>query len=164
MKKILAASAAVLLAATLAGCGQLQSLIGGDAPVRDETTSEIVDGGDLDVFTLTVGDCFNDEGSGESISSVPVVPCADPHDNEVYFEFELPDGDFPGDDALTAAADETCTREFQTFVGIAYEESELYWFDLRPTQGGWEEIGDRVIQCAVYDASPVTGTLKGAQR
>lgn len=167
MKRPLIASAALMLAAafTLTGCGQLQNLVGGgDTAVRDETTSEITDAGDLDVFTLAIGDCFNDEGAGESISSVPVVPCSEPHDNEVYYEFELPAGDFPEASELDTVAGETCGREFEAFVGIAYADSALDYFDIRPTQDSWENVDDRIVQCAVYDTAPVTGTLAGAQR
>ncbi|MGC3986493.1 MAG: septum formation family protein [Pseudorhodoferax sp.] len=169
MNKPLLGSVALLFAATLTltGCGQLQNLAngGGDTAVRDDTTSEITDAGDIDVFTLAVGDCFNDVDTAEEISSLPVVPCSDSHDNEVFYEFTLPDGDLPAASEIDDAVLENCAPAFASFVGMTYEESTLDYWDIRPTQEGWDSIGDRVVQCAIFDpAGPVTGTLAGAQR
>lgn len=133
------------------------------APVRDET-GEITEANDsADVFLLAVGDCTNDEGttSGE-ISSVATVPCADPHDNEAYLSQDLPDGEFPGDEAVATQADEICYGGFADFVGLAYEDSRLEYFPITPTEGSWGE-GDREVLCLVYDgnAEKLTGSMQG---
>ncbi|MFF7292802.1 septum formation family protein [Microbacterium sp. NPDC008134] len=158
----IAAAAAVAL---LSGCSVITDLVGGGgSAVRDADSAEITEGGDLSVFTLEIGDCFNDT-AGEQVSELPVVPCADPHDNEVYYEHEMPDGEFPGDDAISAAAEENCFAQFEGFVGIAYADSVLEYNYLTPTTGSWEDYGDRLIQCIVYDPSAqVQGTLAGVAR
>jgi len=99
-----------------------------------------------------------------AITDTNVVPCSESHDEEVYFEFELEEGDFPGEDAITAKSDERCHTEFEPFVGIAYEESVLDFFSFQPTAQGWDD-GDRVVQCVIWDpAGPVVGTLAGTNR
>ncbi len=101
----------------------------------------------------------------DEISDVPVVPCAEPHDNEVFYEFSMPDGDYPGDDAFDAAATEQCDPQFASFVGTDYADSVLAYSTLTPTSDGWDQVGDRVVQCAVYDPSgKTTGTLEGSAR
>lgn len=159
------ASAALVAALALAGCSTVQGFGGGaDEPSRDADTQEITESGDADVFTLRPGDCFNDTAAGE-IDAVPVVPCAEAHDNEVFASHMMPDGEFPGQDGITAFADANCTPDFETFVGTAWEESSLEWFPITPTQGSWESAGDREVLCAVWDpAGQVEGTLAGAAR
>ena len=147
----------LLFASGLTACS------GGDA-TRDESSLEVIEGGDADVFSLQLGDCFNNVSS-EEVSEVPVVPCSEAHDNEVFHIFEVPDGDFPGDEALDEAAAEECVPAFESFVGIAYMDSGLDYFPLTPTEAGWTVYGDREIVCSVYDPdASVTGSLVGAAR
>ena len=99
------------------------------------------------------------------VSEIPVVPCSDPHDYEVYHEVEMPAGDFPGDEAITTQAEADCTAQFATFIGLPYDQSSLYFSYLTPTQQSWDDAGDRLIQCIVTDqATQTTGTLAGAAR
>ena len=72
-----------------------------------------------------------DTPDGEVVSEVPVVPCTEPHDDEVYFDFQLADGEFPGDDAVAEQSDAGCLEQFQPFVGLVYDSS--------PSDGG--ELG-----------------------
>ena len=151
---------ALLATTALSGCSVIDSVLGNPgSAVRDEE-GQVVEEGDVDVFTIAVGDCFDDEGEGE-ISSVPIVPCDQPHDNELYYEFTLADGDYPGDDEVGTQANDGCLGAFPDFVGLAYEESTLDYFPITPTSASWSG-GDRVVQCAIYDpAGPITGTLAG---
>lgn len=158
------AGAAVALTFTLAGCGVLESLVGvsGDAE-RDEAGS-VQSESDIGIFNLQVGDCKMEDAPGE-ISDTKVVPCAESHDEEVFFEYAVADGDFPGETAITDEADEKCAAEFAEFVGVAWEDSELDYFGIYPTQQTWEQADDRIVQCVIWDpAGPVTGTLEGAAR
>jgi hypothetical protein len=158
---VIGAASAVAL---LSGCSAITDLFGGDTPVRDPESEEITEGGDIDVFTLAIGDCFNDTTEAQ-VSELPVVPCAEPHDNEIYFEYEMPEGEFPGDEAITTAAEENCLPQFEAFVGISYDASVLEYNYLTPTEGGWDTYGDRMIQCLVYEPdAQVEGTLQGAAR
>ena len=122
------------------------------------------DGTDTDVFTIKVGDCLNDGGSSGEVSSVPTIDCAEPHDSEAYASIMIPDGDYPGEDAVLTQADAECAAEFASYVGIAYEESTLGFAYYYPTAQSWES-GDREILCLVYDpAGQVTGSLEGAAK
>lgn len=135
----------------------LITLIGVLVACGDDTSS---------VFALEVGDCFNDqEGAGDVVFDVPVVPCNEPHDNEIYYEFSMTDAVFPGDDATLESSAFRCLDEFQAFVGTEYLESDLDLFPITPTAASWEE-GDRVVYCVLYavDLSKLTGTMRGSGR
>ncbi|MFG6446520.1 septum formation family protein [Microbacterium sp. P07] len=159
--------AAIALASVVAlgGCSAIQGLIGGGDPVaRDAETQEVTEAGTADVFSLQVGDCM-DEPDAEEVTEVPAVPCSEPHDDEIYYEFTMPDGEFPGEEAITAAADAECAPQFDTFVGLAYAESVLDWYPYTPTEGSWTEGGDRVVQCVIYEPNVRTvGSLEGVAR
>lgn len=160
--RLVALSAAVIAAGTLTGCGMIGDLLPAPQPQRDATTEEITESGEADVFALRVGDCL-EMVEGAEVETVPVVPCDQPHTDEVYHDFELADGDFPGDDAVNAAAEEGCIAAFEPFAGAPYDTSDLYIAWYAPTQQSWEAMGDRAISCTITDPSgPVTGTLAGA--
>jgi hypothetical protein len=121
-------------------------------------------GGSKSVFDLEVGDCFDDPTESGEISEVPIVDCADPHDNEVYAAFDYDGDSFPGDDAMSTAADDGCQDRFEDFVGIAYLDSALYVTHLVPTSDSWDS-GDREIICVLYEPNEkLTGSMEGAAR
>lgn len=166
LTRIAVAVAAIAVALPLTGCSIVGDLLGGPAPQpqRDETTQEIVEEGDADVFAIRVGDCLN-EATAETVSEVPVVPCDTAHDEEVFSEITLTGTEFPGDDAVQTQADEGCYAQFAEFVGLAYEESALEFYAYRPTEDSWTQLDDRIVSCIVYDpAGQTTGTLAGAAR
>lgn len=136
-----------LIAATLVGCGQ-------DAE-RSET-GDIVQEGTLDVFTIHIGDCFDDQSSllgddDSEVESVPAVPCNEAHDNEAFYKFDVTLSEWPGDDALSDMGDEECIKNFQAYVGETYDDSSLAVYSLRPTEYGWRKLKDREVVCVAYD-------------
>jgi hypothetical protein len=118
---------------------------------------------------IKVGDCVNDGLAAGTISTVPTVPCAQPHDGEVYGAFRVKDGAFPGDEAIKSLAILRCQKAFGQFTGVAYDSTTTLTFSwYHPTEASWEKDGDRVIQCLVsrLDAAgkpeKSTGTLRDA--
>lgn len=153
----LVGASAAAIALALSGC----SLLGLGGADRDED-GQVTDTSTDSVFSMQVGDCLN-EPEGTEVYDVELVPCTEAHDYEVYDEIELEAGDFPSD--IDTQAEEFCLGAFEEFIGVAWEESELdaTWFT--PTQSGWEQDDDRLIQCIAYDpAGQTTGTLAGAAK
>lgn len=129
---------------------------------RDETGA-IVDSGNMDVFQMQVGDCFNDTaGWGDEVSSLPGVPCSEPHDNEAYAVFEMTATTYTDEESMWEIAHNACLARFEAFVGRDYESSSLDIFALYPTAESWAN-NDREVVCAVYDmeANKLTGSVKG---
>jgi hypothetical protein len=151
-------------ALTVSGCSVVDNITPKPAETRDSQTGEIVGGGTTDVFTLAVGDCLNDESSSEEVFEVPTVPCSEPHLYEVYGEVILAGDEWPGDETVMQQADDGCYAQFEQFVGIAYEESVLEFNYYTPTQGSWDDAGDRLVTCLIFDAGETTGSLAGTAR
>ncbi len=151
----------LLLVLGAAACGE-------DRPAaqRDEAGA-VASAGAVDPFEVELGDCVQEPVSSseevEEVESVKAVPCAQPHDGEVYAVFDLPDGEFPGEDEVSSAGEDRCVEEFATFVGKAYEDSQYDITSLFPTKESWESQDDREYVCLVVapEGEQVSGTLKG---
>ena len=146
---------AAALVIALSGCG----LIG-------QATDALQ--GKSDVFTLTVGDCTNDEAvETTELSSVVAPPCVEPHDNEIYLAFDFdkkthPAGaEYPGEEAVMTEAENRCFPAFEDWVGVPSEQTSLHFGTYYPSPQTWDS-GDREVLCLAYDINgPVTGSLEG---
>lgn len=138
-------------------------IYGAVTDVDRDSTGMIVGSGNIDAFKMRVGDCFDDASSDyEEISSLPGVPCSEPHDNEAFAVFDVTETTYPGDDEMGVLAYDSCLERFDSFVGRDYESSTLDIFPIYPTDESWKQ-NDREVVCAVYDvdANKLTGSAKG---
>ena len=126
--------------------------------------------GNVNVFSLKVGDCYNGvvlnvEESIE-VTDVELVSCDDPHQNEVYTVFELPDSSWKGEDYVFEQAEIGCLATFEAFVGIEYELSTLWADIIYPLEEGWKEKDHRKVVCSVTEESAmkVSGSAKSSRR
>ncbi|KJL19725.1 hypothetical protein RN51_03069 [Microbacterium oxydans] len=159
------AGSVVALSVALSGCSAINSILGsgsGDAN-RDEESGQVTESANVNVFSVKLGDCMLDGGTG-SLTNADILPCSEPHDQEVYYEITMPDGEFSDAD-IDAATQECIGDAYTSFVGVAYDDSELAVTTLVPTKDSWEQNNDRVIQCIIVDpAAQTTGSLAGAAR
>lgn len=120
----------------------------GDDTIRNEH-NEIIESGGLGAFVIEVRDCLNLPSEVGEVQSVEGVPCSHPHNAQAYAVFDVMGfGDeFPGSAAFQEQAFEGCYDRFEGFVGVPYEESELYIETLEPTEGSWTQLDDREIVC-----------------
>ena len=154
MARLHPAAGFILAALLLAGCSAP-----GAAPTPTPTGPP-----EVDVVSLAVGDCLDTHGRPGLAKAVPVVDCSIEHDSEAYARIVLDDGEFPGDAAVTTAAETGCVEAFSDFAGIDYADSALDYAYYFPTAGSWA-AGDRRILCLILDpAGRVAGTLEGAAR
>jgi hypothetical protein len=133
------------------------------APTEPESAP--TEGENIYTGGLEVGDCLA-ESSGAETFTVETVPCSEPHSHEVFASVNLPEGDgeFPGYQAIDAQAEELCIVQFEGFIGLPFEHSELEIRFMTPSEEGWLG-GERLVYCAVYDpAGEVSGSLRGAER
>jgi len=150
----------ILLLTTLllTGCGP--------SAERDES-GNIVTEGAVDAFAMKVGDCFNDSAailSDEAVDAVSGLPCTEPHDNEVFAQFDVTLDEYPGDEPISELSAKACIDRFEAFVGKPYDTSELDTFAVFPTRESWKMLGDREVLCAVYhvDEKKLTGSMEDA--
>jgi hypothetical protein len=152
----------VVASLLLGGCSSIPGVFG-DAMRGDD--GAITEAGVVSTGSLMVGDCFGDTNRGGAVSSVAAIPCEDPHVYEVFHDFSLPAGDFPGDAEFEEATYAECDPAFEQFVGVAYEESELEYFFYTPTEEGWSAYDDRRVSCVIgTEGVRVTGSAAGSAR
>jgi hypothetical protein len=116
------------------------------------------------VLELQVGDCLHSSDLRAEPAVDVAVDCGEPHDAEIFAATQMPDGPYPGLEAVRAAADDFCLPLFADFVGIEYLDSDLDVYPLLPTEDGWNSAGDREILCVLVAPEDVTGTLEGSAR
>ncbi|GAA2649881.1 DUF4190 domain-containing protein [Streptomyces vastus] len=116
-------------------------------------------------FSVDKGECFDTpEGSLEGVAyDVDKVPCADKHDGEVFANFQTDGGSYPGDAAITEAADEKCYTLQAAYAMDSWavpDNVDIYYFT--PTSQSWD-LGDREISCFFGNKDPSAG-LTGSLR
>ncbi|MEE1833375.1 DUF4190 domain-containing protein [Streptomyces sp. SP17KL33] len=121
-------------------------------------------------FSVAKGECFDsrtDSLEGYAYD-VDIVPCDGEHDAEVFANFPMPDADradggYPGDDAVTEAADDRCYELSEAYAMDTWAlpaDVDVYYFT--PTRESWR-YGDREITCMFGNVDPrahLTGSLR----
>ena len=116
-------------------------------------------------FSLEVGECFDTlSGSlGGLAFDVDKVPCEGEHDAEVFADFPMGDGDYPGDSAVADTADQRCDLLQNTYAMDSWavpDDVDVYFFT--PTAQSWRR-GDREISC-LFGNTDEKGSLTGSLR
>jgi hypothetical protein len=131
-----------------------------------EASASATAGDMVSVFDLETGDCF-DSAAERTVEEVERIDCAAPHTYEVFAVVEHPGGAddlYPGDEAIASFAGVQCRAEFETFIGLDYDSSELSIFYLHPSAETWA-TGDREVLCTVFsEDGPLEGSMEGANR
>jgi hypothetical protein len=136
---------------------------GAATDVDRDNTGAIVGGGSVDAFSVRVGDCFDSINSNnDEVSSVPGVPCVEPHDYEAFAVFDVSVESYPSDEKMYELSFVSCLEHFESFVGRDYESSSLEITTLYPSSESWAQ-DDREIVCAVFDmnANQLVGSASG---
>ena len=111
------------------------------------------------VFGLRVGECVNYGAGG--ISSPTVMPCAQPHDAEVYARFALAGHGWPGSAAIGAQARGGCTARLGGYLNPQLATTVLAESYVFPDQGAWN-AGERAVICEIRStAGKLTGSVRG---
>ena len=162
-RALMLAGSAVALTVALTGCSAINGILGNGDADRDEETGQVTESSNVGVFAVKLGDCMMDTGTGV-LTDANILPCDEPHDQEVYYEITMDDGDY-AEDNINAASEECIGDAYTSFVGVAYQDSALDVTTLTPTKESWEQANDRVIQCIIFDpAGQTERSLAGAGR
>jgi hypothetical protein len=115
------------------------------------------------VTVLTVGDCTGPlDLSGAAITSLPAVPCDQPHYYEVHATFPLTGDLFPGTEVLADQAAAQCAPAFVDYVGVEPEYGRYASAYIAPDEAAWAAPENRVITCLVGSAEGgLVGSAKG---
>jgi len=131
---------ALIVPFVLAACG------GED--VRDDD-GRVVAPGPWSVFDLRPGDCIGDVAdlSGDT-DEVPLVPCDDPHTQEVFAIVRHPEDAYPGAGAVATFSDRACLTALDAELDLSIDDGIAFSY-LLPTFEGWNKSGDRSIVCVL---------------
>ena len=135
--------------------------------ISDEVLPEIEEATDVfDSFIdAPAGPCYDLEVSDGILTGWTEVSCDGARQIEVSLAAELDDGPFPGGNALDTQAATTCSNAFESYVGVAHEDSifDVQW--LMPSETNWAD-GDRQGICLIVadDGSDLTGIVKDSNR
>jgi hypothetical protein len=118
---------------------------------------QISHSGKLNVFSLAVGDCFDNPTSQQDIASVTAVPCAEPHNAQVFATFDLPgsDSNYPGN--LTQLASNGCNAQ-QDHLNQALVTDSMSIRFIYPVPDAWK-TGERTVTCLVVTPANVSSSL-----
>ncbi|MEU9788920.1 DUF4190 domain-containing protein [Streptomyces phaeochromogenes] len=116
-------------------------------------------------FSVDEGECFDTPGGSlEGMAyDVDTVSCDEEHDGEVFANFRMASGSYPGDSAITEAADDKCYTLQYAYAMDTWaipENVDIYYFT--PTRDSWS-LGDREISCLfgnVDEKGGLTGSLR----
>lgn len=114
--------------------------------------------GKVSVDRVQTGDCIKTLSESDVVYRMPVVPCTQPHQGEVYGEFELTRGDYPGDAAIENEASSQCGTLLERYAPQAVDFAGDMFY-LYPRSTDWRR-GDRTVTCIAYSDPAVTGSLK----
>lgn len=119
------------------------------------------------VPSIAIGECTDLETpsseGGDTVNEIVKVDCSQAHLWEAYAEETMDDESYPGEQVAADRADTFCYDQFETYVGISYDESVYELVTLYPVEGSWTLLGDRTITCLVGDPQGgVVGSLKDA--
>lgn len=120
----------------------------------------------ISVFHLKPGQCLVPPTDVKAeLSTVKVVSCREPHTQEVYALVNDPGGDnYPGTTQLETFANGNCLEHYQSYVGVAYQHSSLFFTYLLPSVRSWA-ANDRTIVCVITTTGQkLTRSVKGSKR
>ncbi len=148
----------------LYGVIALAVVVGGTIfAARRGDTGEITGAGDMSVFDLAVGDCFDVPDVNGEVDTVRGIPCDEAHTYEVFWTGDYPGDVQPSEDEYTGWLEEGCLPAFDAYVGLAYADSIYYVGVLSPTEDSWAN-GDRAFTCYLSNEAEttITGSAEGA--
>ena len=127
-----------------------------------DTGGSVTEGGSISATALQVGDCVNGLRNSTNLSSLPGVPCTQPHEGEVFAVFDLPAGDYPGSAAVDDQVSRECNDRLTAYSPSAGSDPDVGLFSVYPLEQNWNR-GDRQVVCLATAAAgnTATGSIKG---
>ncbi len=144
-------------------------LIGAVALVAGIGTAAVTalngDSGGVKYSSLVPGDCIPKPGA--SFERTEKVDCAKPHDLEVFALVDDPApraAKYPGKELMDREANVACPPQFESYVGIPYDQSQLAVPFYVPTKEAWEANSRRLLCTVSAKTGKLTGSVKGTKR
>jgi hypothetical protein len=127
---------------------------------RSPSSGNITHSGRLSVFSLAVGDCFNNPAGASTVTTVTAIPCSQRHNAQIYAKFNLTGSDlsYPGNRAVTKLAEKGCNARTDSINKSAAPSSMTIRL-LFPEQDAWLN-GRRTVACMIVNpTADITSSL-----
>ena len=127
------------------------AVAGVNSASRSSSTGNITHAGNLSVFSLSVGDCFNSPAGTQDVTSVTAKPCNQPHSAQIYAKFNLTGSNFsyPGTAKVNRLAASGCTARTGSIDRSKTTNAMTVRF-LFPDQNAWL-AGQRTVACMIVN-------------
>lgn len=110
------------------------------------------------MFDLRPGDCLGDTASlTGDVDEVTLVPCDEPHTQEVFAVVRHPDDAYPGAGGVATFADRACLTALDADLDLSLDDGIAFSY-LLPTFEGWNKNGDRSVVCVLVFAEEAAMT------
>ena len=159
--KTMAVTALVLVGLWVVAIAVAVTLVVAEGADRD-SAGRVTDGGRVSFADLRSGDCLGLQETEVVQYSVPVVPCGDPHESEVFAKFAL-SGAWSDAEQVMRTSETGCIDRFPDYVGVGYDQSSLSITFFHPTDRSGYATDPSVV-CLLVSPKPVTETLKLSKR
>ncbi|MXZ86404.1 MAG: hypothetical protein F4Z02_12205 [Acidimicrobiia bacterium] len=136
----------------------------------EEDLRDRFEGTVTDPYDLLVGTCFNQytylDRNDLPAQLTTDIGCNRPHNGQVYailIHNAPPGAPYPGEEAVNTWGVLQCYEQFEPFVGLEYEKSELDIGVITPSRTDWEgEDSLRSVSCYVFSRKRllIVGTMK----
>jgi Septum formation/Domain of unknown function (DUF4190) len=152
------AIAGLVLSLIWAGVFVAVGLAGSSTATRQSATGKITHRGDLGVFALVTGDCFDNPTNTQNIESVTAIPCTQPHDSQVFAKFDLKGSDdaYPAPATLNKLADTGCNARTGS-IDKPKTTADMTIRVLFPEQDSWTD-GQRTVSCLIVSSKRTVTT------
>jgi putative regulator of septum formation len=110
------------------------------------------------IFQLRSGQCMNFGPNGTAVAHV--IPCAQPHDAQVYGTVKVPGSLWPGTAALSQDARQGCQSRLNGYLNQQLPPTSVTEVYVYPNRGAWS-VGGRSVIC---EFRGVQGKLTGPVR
>ena len=128
---------------------------------KRDTGGSVSEGGSISATALQVGDCVNGLKNSTSVLSLPGVPCAQPHEGEVFAVFDLPAGPYPGAAGVDDLVSKGCNARLAEYSPSAPADDAVGLFSVYPLEQNWNRDDREVVCIAKATAGTTTGSIKG---
>lgn len=111
---------------------------------------------------VAAGDCLVRIPTA-NVDTLTSIPCSKPHRGEVFATFSVAVGPHPTRAEIKRSAERECTKRFESYFGIGFDQSVLDYYYLWP-QPSAIDYDDGVICTATEGSKKTVGSLKNAKR
>ena len=164
LRKKFAVVVAAAACFALTSCSTISDALSNSSNKADrDPEGQVTQAGDINAFSVKVGDCINSADLGTMVDKIPAIPCDEPHDSEAYLAFNVTMSSYD-DDAISEEAETRCGEAFTEYVGPNAESYDppLDYTALTPSASGWSQYHDREIVCLVFaETQTLVGSVKG---